>query len=211
MSALPDDPMNQAAPPMPSMADRREMLIDSWFDGTLADDQFAELETSLLESSEARQEFWERATVHGLLREATKLRFSSADFGVTPAEPTSPSSVGEHRPMAVWVDAWQQLPLAVRRGDLAVRRSGGPNSQRRPRNPHRWPLRRSVKTSTATTGPGSGCRPRWTCRRGTVSRPALLHERWRNDGKRLAWESMGQYVDDIRLEVMPAAIPRSTR
>ena len=77
MSTPQDDPINEATPPTPSMADRREMLIDSWFDGTLADDQFAELETSLLESGEARQEFWDRATAHGLLREAARIRFAA--------------------------------------------------------------------------------------------------------------------------------------
>ena len=39
-------------------------------------------------------------------------------------------------------------------------------------------------------------------------RRALAVPRLRRDGERLVWESMGQYVDDIRLEVVPAAIPR---
>ena len=359
MSTLPDDPMNQAVPPTPSMADRREMLIDSWFDGTLADDQFAELETSLLESSEARQEFWDRATVHGLLREAAKLRFSLADFGVTPAEPTSPPSVGERAPLAFWADAWRQLPLTVRRivlvaGWLAavlIASRGIASSYRegsvKPANvviheegfetppppaqdfqPEHFDLWGGDETEVVgvTDGvvPRGGARmlkfvsghprdkfyegvvaeiwrfvdlaelrasaggrldrvelsaffnaaqngdvvkpfggvsliatdthPRdvrrdwraqfaaaakkpasmaaseirqdldsdrrtWQRLSATVDVPEgarylVLHcftERWRNDGERLVWESMGQYVDDIRLEVVPAAIPRPTR
>jgi hypothetical protein len=359
MSTLPDDPMNQAAPPTPSMADRREMLIDSWFDGMLADDQLAELETSLLESSEARQEFWERATVHGLLREAAKLRFSSADFGVTSAEPTSPPSVGERAPLAVCAAAWRQLPLAVRRivlvagwlaavliasrGIASSNHTGGakpaavvlheegfetPPPPAQDFQPEHFDLWGGDETEVVgvTDGvvPRGGARmlkfvsghPRDTFYEGVVAeiwrfvdlaelrasaggrldrvelsaffnaaqtgdvvkpfggvsliatdthprdfrrdwraqfaaaakQPAsmaaseirqdldsdrrtwqrlsatvdvpegarylVLHcftERWRNDGERLVWESMGQYVDDIRLEVVPAALPRPTR
>ena len=358
MSTLPDDPMNQAAPPTLSMAERREMLIDSWFDGTLADDQFAELETSLIESSEARQEFWDRASVHGLLREAAKLQFSSVGVATPPVNPAATSSGGDGMSLAAFAAAWCELPLVVRRivavvgwlaavlvasrGIASLTLAGGvkpaaivvheegfetpppPAQNFQPQHFDLWggdetevvgvtdgvvphggarmltfvsghprdtfyegvvaeiwrfvdltELRASaggrldrVELSAffnaAQTGdvvkPFGGvsliatdAHPRdfrrdwraqfaaaakqpasmaaseirqdldsdsrtWQRLSATVDVPEgarylVLHcftERWRNDGERLVWESMGQYVDDIRLEVVPAAIPRSS-
>ena len=40
------------------------------------------------------------------------------------------------------------------------------------------------------------------------ARYLVLHcftEVWRDDGERLAWESMGQYLDDIQLKLVPSA------
>lgn len=56
---------------------RHELLFDAWFDGTIADDEFAELEAGLLESRDVRRCFWERAGVHGMLREAARIKFAT--------------------------------------------------------------------------------------------------------------------------------------
>lgn len=60
-----------------SLNDRHGDLIDAWLDATLDDAGLAELEGLLLESAEARQDFWQRAAIHGLLREAAKMAYAA--------------------------------------------------------------------------------------------------------------------------------------
>ena len=57
--------------------DYRDSLIDAWLNGTLDDSQFEELEAELLESGGARDAFWERAALHGLVSEAARLAWSA--------------------------------------------------------------------------------------------------------------------------------------
>jgi hypothetical protein len=74
--------------------DRQAALIEAWLDATLDDAGLAELETLLLESAEARQDFWERAAIHGLVREAAKMAFAPPvpeDPAATPAGNSPPS------------------------------------------------------------------------------------------------------------------------
>jgi hypothetical protein len=56
---------------MPS--ERTLALIEGWLDEGLDEQGLAELESLLLESAEARAEFWQRAAFHGDLREAAKI------------------------------------------------------------------------------------------------------------------------------------------
>lgn len=49
------------------------LLIEAWLDGAIEDVEFVELEAALLESAEMRREFWRRAALHGLIREAVKI------------------------------------------------------------------------------------------------------------------------------------------
>lgn len=56
--------------------DRRSGLIEAWLDATIDDAGLVELEAVLLESAEARQDFWRRAAIHGLLREAAKMAYA---------------------------------------------------------------------------------------------------------------------------------------
>jgi hypothetical protein len=57
-------------------ATRLNVLIEAWLDSTIDDAGFAELEAALLESAEVRREFWQRAALHGLLREAVKIAYA---------------------------------------------------------------------------------------------------------------------------------------
>ena len=52
---------------------RTHLLMEAWLDGGIEDADFVELETALLESAEMRREFWRRASLHGLIREAVKI------------------------------------------------------------------------------------------------------------------------------------------
>ena len=52
---------------------RTHHLMESWLDGGIEDAEFTELEAALLESAEMRREFWRRASLHGLIREAVKI------------------------------------------------------------------------------------------------------------------------------------------
>jgi len=51
-------------------------LIEAWVDGDLAEEQLAELERLLRTEPEARREFWQQATIHGLLREAAEVKWA---------------------------------------------------------------------------------------------------------------------------------------
>lgn len=71
-----------------SLNDRHGDLIEAWLNETLDDAGLAELEGLLLESAEARQDFWQRAAIHGLLREAAKMAYAARvpdDAGGHPA------------------------------------------------------------------------------------------------------------------------------
>ena len=57
--------------------DYRDSLIEAWLNGTLDDNQFAELEAELLESAAARDAFWDRAAFHGVLSEAARLAWGA--------------------------------------------------------------------------------------------------------------------------------------
>jgi hypothetical protein len=52
---------------------RTHHLMEGWLDGGIEDAEFTELEAALLESAEMRREFWRRASLHGLIREAVKI------------------------------------------------------------------------------------------------------------------------------------------
>lgn len=52
---------------------RTHLLMEAWLDGGIEDAEFVELEAALLESAEMRREFWRRASLHGLIREAVKI------------------------------------------------------------------------------------------------------------------------------------------
>jgi len=54
-------------------AARTHLLMEAWLDGAIEDDELVELEAALLESAEMRREFWRRASLHGLIREAVKI------------------------------------------------------------------------------------------------------------------------------------------
>ena len=52
---------------------RTHLLMEAWLDGGIDDAELVELEGALLESAEMRREFWRRASLHGLIREAVKI------------------------------------------------------------------------------------------------------------------------------------------
>jgi len=52
---------------------RTHLLMEAWLDGGIDDAELVELEAALLESAEMRREFWRRASLHGLIREAVKI------------------------------------------------------------------------------------------------------------------------------------------
>ena len=56
---------------------RLATLIDAWLDGTAGLDDIAEMESLLLESADARREFWRRAAFHGQLHEAARMKFAT--------------------------------------------------------------------------------------------------------------------------------------
>lgn len=56
---------------------RLATLIDGWLDGVATLDDIGEMQSLLLESSEARREFWRRAAFHGQLHEAARMKFAS--------------------------------------------------------------------------------------------------------------------------------------
>lgn len=56
---------------------RLASLIDGWLDGDLSRDDISEMESLLLESAHARQEFWRRAAFHGHLHEAARMKFAT--------------------------------------------------------------------------------------------------------------------------------------
>lgn len=62
-------------------------LIDGWLDATLDDTAFADLEAALAESADARREFWDRAVLHGLLREAIKTAHAPTRDGQAAPQP----------------------------------------------------------------------------------------------------------------------------
>ena len=81
-------------------SDRTIQLIEAWLDGGIDDVALAELEVALLESADVRREFWRRAAMHGLLREAAKVAFARS--GVETASPVvdppvSPAPAGRGR------------------------------------------------------------------------------------------------------------------
>lgn len=64
---------------------RLATLIDGWLDGAANPEDIGEMQSLLLESAEARREFWRRAAFHGQLHEAARMKFaalpSEASFG----------------------------------------------------------------------------------------------------------------------------------
>jgi len=76
MTSTGDESLNPGDSAKRAMTARHELLFDAWFDGTITDDEFAELEAGLLESRDMRRRFWGRASVHGTLREAARIRFA---------------------------------------------------------------------------------------------------------------------------------------
>ncbi len=68
---------------------RLEMLIEAWLDGVASADDVGEMESLLLESAEARREFWRRAAFHGHLHEASRMKFAAL-----PPEPQQGRQLG---------------------------------------------------------------------------------------------------------------------
>lgn len=64
--------------------DRLTKLIEGWLDGCLDAHEHAELEQMLLESADARGEFWRRAAFHGQVHEAAKIAFRSPPITAAP-------------------------------------------------------------------------------------------------------------------------------
>jgi hypothetical protein len=68
---------------------RPHLLMEAWLDGAIRDAELVELEAALLESAELRREFWRRASLHGLIREAVKIVGASPQIadghGIRPA------------------------------------------------------------------------------------------------------------------------------
>lgn len=56
---------------------RLATLIDGWLDDAASLEDIAEMESLLLESAEARREFWRRAAFHGQVHEAARMKFAS--------------------------------------------------------------------------------------------------------------------------------------
>ena len=56
---------------------RLATLIDGWLDGVASVEDIGEMQSLLLESAEARREFWRRAAFHGQLHEAARMKFAS--------------------------------------------------------------------------------------------------------------------------------------
>ncbi|MEI6239148.1 MAG: hypothetical protein WCR51_02045 [Planctomycetia bacterium] len=69
--------------------DRTNDLIASWLDGVLDDAGVGDLEALLLESADARRDFWDQATFHGLIREAAKMRFDAGPTGTVERRPAA--------------------------------------------------------------------------------------------------------------------------
>jgi hypothetical protein len=60
-----------------TLHDRVAVLIDRWLDNAITSAEIVEMESALLESSEARRDFWHRAGLHGLLHEAARVKFAT--------------------------------------------------------------------------------------------------------------------------------------
>lgn len=71
--------------------DRCGNLIEAWLNATLDDAEFAELEGLLLESTEARRDFWQRAAIHGWLSEAAKILHARPVADDTAPAPPTPA------------------------------------------------------------------------------------------------------------------------
>ena len=89
--------------------DYRDSLIEAWLNGTLDDNQFAELEAELLESAAARDAFWDRAAFHGVLSEAARLAWGAES---------------EEQPTSGPATLRQPTPQNRRRGGLQSGRRG---------------------------------------------------------------------------------------
>ena len=89
--------------------DYRDSLIEAWLNGTLDDNQFAELEAELLESAAARDAFWDRAAFHGVLSEAARLAWGAE----TEEEPTSGLSSRQQKNWAAAVLGAAVITAAV--------------------------------------------------------------------------------------------------
>jgi ferric-dicitrate binding protein FerR (iron transport regulator) len=66
------------------------VLLDAYLDGALSPDEKQELEHALLESDAARQEFWERASLHGWTYAAAKLNYGAKPAGETARQRRAP-------------------------------------------------------------------------------------------------------------------------
>lgn len=75
--------------------DRVASLIEAWLDGAVDDAGFAELEGAILASAETRRAFWQRAALHGLLREAVTI--TAANPPVTSRPPPAARGVSPSR------------------------------------------------------------------------------------------------------------------
>lgn len=98
------------------MDDRTNHLIEAWLDGTIDDVELAELEVTLLESLDVRREFWRRAAVHGMLREAAKIEFAAGDPPAGLPGPTQRMSP----PLRPGLGSWLRSSIAVGTALLVV-------------------------------------------------------------------------------------------
>jgi ferric-dicitrate binding protein FerR (iron transport regulator) len=114
--------------------DRLERLISAHFDGELAAEERAELETMLLSSSMARQDFLDHADFHGMLREQA-MQAGCADWLVEPAAPRPPIA---RFPIRRWIAAglaaclalgWWLLPRPAAPADASLESSHANNDE----------------------------------------------------------------------------------
>ncbi len=81
--------------------DRLIVLLDAYLDGSLDPEEKQELERMLLESDEARREFWKRSSLHGWTYAAAKLNYSAQ-----PAAEASRERRGLHGPSIEILLGW---------------------------------------------------------------------------------------------------------
>lgn len=86
-------------------------LIEAWLDGVIDDVGVAELEVAILESAQVRREFWRRATLHGMLREAAKVAFADSGIESVPPQPDSPA--GDSGPAPGFRRGWLRGSVAA--------------------------------------------------------------------------------------------------
>ena len=76
-------------------ASRTHLLMEAWLDGGIEDAELVELEAAILESAEMRREFWRRASLHGLIREAVKIAGAPPQVGLLVEKRSSQSEVDQ--------------------------------------------------------------------------------------------------------------------